>query len=52
MLSEKLGVPSICKAEVRNELKAEVVDAMKQFALNLLLLDKFGSESMEAFVNR
>ena len=52
MLSEKLGVPfHLQSTEVRNELKAEVVDAMKQFAPNLLLLDKFGSESMEAFVS-
>jgi twinkle protein len=52
MLSEKLGVPfHLQSTEVRNELKAEVTAAMKQFAPNLLLLDKFGSESMEAFVS-
>ena len=52
MLSEKLGVPfHLQSTEVRNELKAEVKDAMKQFAPNLLLLDKFGSDSMESFVS-
>ena len=52
MLSEKLGVPfHLQSTEVRNELKEEVKVAMKQFAPNLLLLDKFGSESMEAFVS-
>ena len=52
MLSEKLGVPfHLQSTEVRNELKAEVTDAMKQFAPNLLLLDKFGSDSMESFVS-
>ena len=52
MLSEKLGVPfHLQSTDVRNELKEEVVDAMKQFAPNLLLLDKFGSDSMESFIS-
>ena len=52
MLSEKLGVPfHLQSTEKRNQNKGAVKDAMKQFAPNLLLLDKFGSDSMESFVS-
>ena len=57
MLSEQLGSKTYGKpfhllsAEDRQQFKPQVQDAMKQFASNLLLLDKFGSEDLEAFVN-
>ena len=52
MLSEQLGSKTYGKpfhllsAEVRQQFKPQVQDAMKQFASNLLLLDKFGSEEL------
>ena len=51
MLSEQLGIPfHLQSSEVRNEIKEEVKDAMKKFAPNLLLLDKFGSDDFSTFV--
>jgi len=52
MMSEKLGAPfHLQSKEVRNEMKESVKKAMKEFAANLLLLDKFGSDSMESFIS-
>ena len=52
MLSEKLGCPfHLQSKEVRSEMKEQVKEAMKKFAPNLLLLDKFGSDSMESFIS-
>ena len=51
MLSEQMGIPfHLQSGEVRRELKEEVHGAMKAFAPNLLLLDKFGGDDFETFV--
>ena len=51
MLSELLGCPfHLLPPTARQEMKDDVREGMKKFASNLLLLDKFGSEDISAFV--
>ena len=51
MLSEQMGIPfHLQSGEVRRELQQEVRNAMKAFAPNLVLLDKFGGDDFETFV--
>lgn len=51
MLSEQLGCPfHLLPPTARQEMRDEVKDGMKQFAANLLLLDKFGSDDFSTFV--
>jgi twinkle protein len=51
MLSEQMRIPfHLQSGEVRRELTGEVREAMKQFAPNLLLLDKFGGDDFDTFV--
>jgi twinkle protein len=52
MLSELLGCPfHLLPPAARQEMKDDVREGMKKFAGNLLLLDKFGSEDISAFVS-
>ena len=51
MLSEQMRTPfHLQSGEVRRELQSEVRTAMKAFAPNLLLLDKFGGDDFDTFV--
>ena len=51
MMSEQLGCPfHLLPPTARQEMRDEVREGMKKFASNLLLLDKFGSEDISAFV--
>ena len=52
MLSEQLGKPfHLMSREGREAIADEVVEASKAFAPNMFLLDKFGSDSIENFIN-
>ena len=52
MLSEQLGRPfHLMTAEQRTAVKEEVLEASKAFAPNIFLIDKFGSDEFDTFVN-